>query len=772
MRQLEPTYLRYIYDGLVNGHIHQENAAELPEGIIGLYENAFDDCTSVIERQKLLRRYAIWALLKKAMSAAFVADVLGETELQIQEFIYNNSAWFNSPESGQYQLYHERLKVYLLQKVSDSLIHSLQKSLLKHLETAVELKQGDEVERYALEFMISHISADAMISGDGKELIHWGYSHTHRDRQLKIGNGYRWIKNGLEGVMRWASKYDLEEVVECGLLLLELHHQEQNAFDDIFKLIDFNDLTTATDRLKYFGDQSLLGKKRKICLSILILYTLLKTSDENAIQHCAEILRQLAEIDSDGIDIHTLFDEEFLLEISSSLIDKSIDIPLILFNKKEIIKSNEIRDEISSEVSQEDLIDQITDDIVSAGIETAQLNNFQHLSQEKMIDVACEVIDELSLQKSLRINKFNSVLIKFARLLLKNQVLDLESIKKRFKMGITTKSLQYNLFLEIWMQNAIQNKQWDIAKRIVDNCFDVKLKVKLICKVALNLNGDNLNEFLIQFLPQIQVDDKTIEIIFVTGSKFDCWHPKENPFFRCGLKLRLVSSPTTTHNQLLNAMNFIDPNEDSNYLPQLAALSDNHIRNLSYNSNIREYALLKMMTSTLDVLLKKGAVDLVAENLIQLHSAIGDLEDWLLLVSDLIVSEGTSLNNREDLSRKLAQFIYQLVYQELSSELPDRQKRRLFESNFVLLKSVYEFNSKQDDWQLLLTELQIEPALHQNTGSTLNPSQIDPTIHCMSLIKKIPIGNLQEVFDCTQELMLMSKFNLYFPQVNSRLFRS
>ena len=34
MSHLEPTYLRYIYDGLVKGSIHQENAAELPEGLI------------------------------------------------------------------------------------------------------------------------------------------------------------------------------------------------------------------------------------------------------------------------------------------------------------------------------------------------------------------------------------------------------------------------------------------------------------------------------------------------------------------------------------------------------------------------------------------------------------------------------------------------------------------------------------------------------------------------------------------------------------------
>ncbi len=40
MPHLEPTYLRYIYDGLVRGNIHPENAAELPDGLIGMYEEA------------------------------------------------------------------------------------------------------------------------------------------------------------------------------------------------------------------------------------------------------------------------------------------------------------------------------------------------------------------------------------------------------------------------------------------------------------------------------------------------------------------------------------------------------------------------------------------------------------------------------------------------------------------------------------------------------------------------------------------------------------
>jgi hypothetical protein len=151
-KQLEPTYLRYIYDGLIKGSIHPENAAELPEGLIGLYEEAFDERTSVIKRQKLLERFAIWALLKKEVSAAFVAEVLGETEDDIQEFISTYSAWFNSPESGKYQLYHERLKVYLLQRVNSTEIINLNEKLISVIS---KFKESEVIE-YFLNFGYLH----------------------------------------------------------------------------------------------------------------------------------------------------------------------------------------------------------------------------------------------------------------------------------------------------------------------------------------------------------------------------------------------------------------------------------------------------------------------------------------------------------------------------------------------------------------------------------------------------------------------------------------
>jgi hypothetical protein len=153
MPHLEPTYLRYIYDGLIKGSIHPENAAELPEGLIGLYEEAFDERQPVHIRQQLLERFAIWALLKKEVSAQFVAEVLNQPEEDIQEFIATYSAWFNSPESGKYQLYHERLKVYFLQKLSEGEIKYLNSLIIDK----IYCQTGHEFEMYKIEYLVFHL---------------------------------------------------------------------------------------------------------------------------------------------------------------------------------------------------------------------------------------------------------------------------------------------------------------------------------------------------------------------------------------------------------------------------------------------------------------------------------------------------------------------------------------------------------------------------------------------------------------------------------------
>ena len=57
MPNLEPTYLRYVYDGLNKGSLNAENAAALPQGFIGLYEQEFNQKTPAGERKSAKRSY-------------------------------------------------------------------------------------------------------------------------------------------------------------------------------------------------------------------------------------------------------------------------------------------------------------------------------------------------------------------------------------------------------------------------------------------------------------------------------------------------------------------------------------------------------------------------------------------------------------------------------------------------------------------------------------------------------------------------------------------
>ena len=69
MPNLEPTYLRYVYDGLNKGSLNAENAAALPQGLIGLYEQEFTQKIPVSNRKKILNQLALWALFKGPVSA-------------------------------------------------------------------------------------------------------------------------------------------------------------------------------------------------------------------------------------------------------------------------------------------------------------------------------------------------------------------------------------------------------------------------------------------------------------------------------------------------------------------------------------------------------------------------------------------------------------------------------------------------------------------------------------------------------------------------------
>jgi hypothetical protein len=234
MPHLEPAYLRYIYDGLIKGSIHPENAAELPEGLIGLYEEAFDERQQVHKRQQLLERFAIWALLKKEVTAQFVAEVLNQPEEEIQEFIATYSAWFNSPESGKYQLYHESLKVYLLQKLNEVAVHELLEKLISRLELAIAVQKADEFEWYGLEFLGSHIFISDSKDVKLIRLTSLCENQNFTDRQINLSGHYEWPKMNFKYLAISGFKKNKEHIINSTLGLVKIHLKESSDVDPIF----------------------------------------------------------------------------------------------------------------------------------------------------------------------------------------------------------------------------------------------------------------------------------------------------------------------------------------------------------------------------------------------------------------------------------------------------------------------------------------------------------------------------------------------------------
>ncbi|MFM7589490.1 MAG: hypothetical protein ACKO55_10295, partial [Bacteroidota bacterium] len=295
----DPTYLRTIHDGLVTGSVNKDNASSLPYGLVEVYEEALPPLTNAADRQKFNDFFAVWALLKKEVSAAFAVPLLaGWTEDQVIGYIAQYSKWFNSPVSGMYVLYHERLRTFVLQKISQDHLSRCNHALIQQSSLALQIKSGDEWERYALEHLSTHLLTAAMGSKDASELKALAYSTAHWNRQIEISKGFEWSKRMLNDMMLWASKYDDDEVIECALNKVDLYHMEQNDAPRIVELVAQNDIETALQRIESFGGNDKEGLQRKFILYMLCLMelTLLDSKDKPFRRDAIEkLLRHLDE---------------------------------------------------------------------------------------------------------------------------------------------------------------------------------------------------------------------------------------------------------------------------------------------------------------------------------------------------------------------------------------------------------------------------------------------------------------------------------------------
>ena len=235
MVNIEPTYLRYVYDNIKKGILNAENAAALPKGFIEIYDSEFSEKTPVNKRQESLNQLALWALFKGPVSLTLAASILGSKEEDVKDLIDNYSNWFNSPETGRYQLYHERIKMYLLSKLSNKEIQYLSSKVIYLLKS--DRYQTVEFNNYKYQYYVDHLIAHSYESGEyKKELDKVIYEDHFWNSSFSILKSIQPAIDNLRNLISFSVfKKDWKLIHQATRIILNLEQKNDNLCEQILK---------------------------------------------------------------------------------------------------------------------------------------------------------------------------------------------------------------------------------------------------------------------------------------------------------------------------------------------------------------------------------------------------------------------------------------------------------------------------------------------------------------------------------------------------------
>ena len=331
MQQLEPTYLRYVYDGLSKGSISSNNPTSLPIGFIGLFEDEFPSSMPLVERMSILNRLATWALLKGPVSIKMVAEVLNEHPDKTKALIDTYSKWFNSPEPGKYVLYHDRLRTYLLQKLSNHEVQNLNEILISYLENALNSEDLKEAESYALEHLSTHMAVESQMGNNYERLHEFVNQEDLWKRQITTSSEYKWSLTAVQNTIFESARRNIEiNALEASVNSIKLMEQEEGGVEATLNFLDNGDYIISLKRVQNWGLQ------RKLNIFLLMLYDLTighlnkKSFKKEA---CLAIIDELKKIDYSEvsnnlfstISIYTIYLELKKIDVDISFIWKNID---------------------------------------------------------------------------------------------------------------------------------------------------------------------------------------------------------------------------------------------------------------------------------------------------------------------------------------------------------------------------------------------------------------------------------------------------------------
>ena len=326
MSHIEPSYLRYIYDGLEKGELHPDNAAALPEGLIGLYEAAFEENKPARERQKLLETFAIWALLKKEVSAQFVSEILDVPSQEIVDFIATYSSWFTSPESGKYQLYHERLKIYVLSKCSENIIIDI---LSRLVNSCLTKKSNQEFDFYRFEFLGDYLFIQLLMNN--VEYLHFKkvlFKNKYIDGQFNTNpSGEAFYKN-LKNAFFYSDYYKIDDRLFLNKIWYNSFNKAQKKKETAFnQFINEGKIGLLKDIFHNYSEYKELYED--------LIYAILNVIKRNKYDLIISFSKEIVYYFPKDLKVFSwkfipTLNERFLLELCFDLFSQNIDISFIL----------------------------------------------------------------------------------------------------------------------------------------------------------------------------------------------------------------------------------------------------------------------------------------------------------------------------------------------------------------------------------------------------------------------------------------------------------
>jgi hypothetical protein len=272
MQFTDPSYLRIIEHGLLTGIYNKDDGFNLPIGLTEIYESYFPPETNVNERKDLLEFFCTWALIKKEISIDFIKPILPNLSAEKAQEIFNNhSKLFNISSNGKCTLYHDRLRVFFLQKISHKYLVDINHNIINKCYKSLKDKKENEWSIYALEHLGSHLLWTATLKKqNGKSLKHLAYSIHIWKQQKKYCGNYDWSRKILEEAMIWASMNNEKDIIECTVKQINLRNFEISQFiTDIKTYIGDNDIEKAISIINIIYNESHLYKTTVLIASII-----------------------------------------------------------------------------------------------------------------------------------------------------------------------------------------------------------------------------------------------------------------------------------------------------------------------------------------------------------------------------------------------------------------------------------------------------------------------------------------------------------------------